>query len=108
MITETLVLLTLGAGLMRIPGLRPLPWIPLAKTLGAGVVAAGVGLVLLHRVPWPVGVAAEGVVYLGLIHVLAPNGPGGLQAFAGAPRDDLRAAIDLGIDRPDLGTGLPD
>jgi hypothetical protein len=102
------VLLALGAGVFRIPGLRPLPWRSLAKTAGAGVVAAGVGLALVDRVPWPVGLATVGVVYVALVHGLSPNGPGGLRAFAGEPHDDLASAIDLGIDRPDLGTGLPE
>jgi hypothetical protein len=48
------------------------------------------------------------VVYVALVHGLSPNGPGGLRAFAGEPHDDLASAIDLGIDRPDLGTGLPE
>lgn len=107
-VTELLVLGVLGVGVMRIPGLRPLPLLALAKTFGAGGVAAAVGLALFGRVPWPVGGAAVGIVYLGLVHVLSPNGPGGLSAFRGDPHDDLAAAIDLGIDRPDLGTGLPD
>jgi O-antigen/teichoic acid export membrane protein len=107
-VTESLVLLALGAGVFRIPGLRPLPWRSLAKTAGAGVVAAGVGLALVDRVPWPVGLATVGVVYVALVHGLSPNGPGGLRAFAGEPHDDLASAIDLGIDRPDLGTGLPE
>ncbi len=107
-ITETIVLVTMGIGVARIPGLRPFPWSGMAKTLGAGLVAAAVGVALLGRAPWPIGVAAIGVVYLILIHVISPNGPGGLRAFAGDPRDDLASAIELGIDRPDLGTGNPD
>ncbi len=107
-ITEVLVLGTLGAGVLRIPGIAPLPWLAMAKTLLAGGVAAGVGWLAFGEVHWVVGLAVTAVVYLGAVHVLAPNGPGGLRAFAGEPRDVLAAAIDEGIDRPDLGTGLPD
>lgn len=105
-ITESLVLLTLGAGVGRIPGLRPLPWAAVAKTFGAGVAAGGVGWALLGRVVWPVGLGTVAVVYLGLVHVLAPNGTGGLRAFGGEPRDDLVAIVDEGYDRPGSGPGL--
>ena len=107
-VTEVLVLIALGAGLLRVPGIAPLPWSAIGRTFLAGAVAGGVGWLLLGRAPWPIGAAAVVVVYLGLVHVLAPNGPGGLRAFAGEPRDGLRAAMEEGIDRPDLGTGLPD
>ena len=102
-ITEALVLMTLGAGVMRIPGLAPLPWGALAKTLLAGGVAGGLGWVLLDRIPWPVGLGAVAVVYLGLVHLLAPNGPGGLRAFAGEPHDDLLSVVEPGRDRPEMG-----
>lgn len=107
-VTEILVLAALGAGLLRVPGVAPLPWRAIITTMAAGAVAAGVGWLFLGRAPWPVGLGAVAVAYLGLIHLFAPNGPGGLRAFAGEPRDGLTAAIDEGIDRPDLGTGLPD
>ena len=37
----------------------------------------------------PIGLATVAVVYVGLIHVSAPNGAGGLRAFAGDPKDEL-------------------
>ncbi len=102
-ITEVFVLAALGAGVMRIPGIGRLPWRAIAKTGAAGLVAGGVGLLLLDRVAWPVGLGAVGLVYVGLIHLVAPNGEGGLRAFAGEPKDELMAAIEEGIDRPELG-----
>jgi O-antigen/teichoic acid export membrane protein len=104
-ITEVLVLAALGAGVVRIPGLRPFPWSPSAKTLGAGGVTGLVGWGISGRMPWPVGLAILGVLYLGLVHLLGPAGPGGLRAFAGEPTDDLGPAIADELDRRNLGTG---
>lgn len=107
-ITEVLVLIALGLGVARIPGLRPFPVGPTVKVGVAGGLTGLVGWAALDRVPWPVGLGAMAVVYIVAIHLLAPNGAGGLRAFAGEPRDDLLAAVEEGIDRPDLGTGMPD
>jgi O-antigen/teichoic acid export membrane protein len=104
-ITESLVLAVLGAGVARIPGLRPFPWIPTAKTLGAGVVTGLAGWAMYDAVPWPLGLAILAVLYLGLVQVLSPNGPGGLRAFAGEPIDDLSPAMADDLDRRNLGTG---
>jgi O-antigen/teichoic acid export membrane protein len=104
-ITEVLVLAALGAGVARIPGLRPFPWMPTVKTLGAGAVTGLAGWVLYHRVPWPVGLAILAVLYLGLVHVLRPSGPGGLRAFAGEPPDDLAPLAVDDLERRNLGTG---
>jgi O-antigen/teichoic acid export membrane protein len=107
-ITEVLVLIALGFGIARIGALRPFPAAPTLKVAFAGVVMALVGWAAYGRIPWPVGLGIMAVVYMTLIHFLAPNGPGGLRAFAGEPHDDLMIAIEEGIDRPDLGTGMPD
>ena len=84
-ITESIVVTVLGVGVMRIPGLRPLPWLATGKVILAGVVAGGLGWGILGRVWWPLGLGAVAVVYLALIHFLSPNGPGGLRGFAGEP-----------------------
>jgi O-antigen/teichoic acid export membrane protein len=106
-ITEVVVLAVLGIGVVRIPGVLPLPWDALAKCFGAGALAGLIGWALLDRIPWPIGAAITAAVYFGLVHVLAVNGPGGLRALGGEPRDDLRAIIDEGIDRPEPGAGMP-
>ncbi len=98
--TEALVLVAIGAGVARIPGLAPYPWRAIGATFGAAGVAGLGGWAVLGRIPWPLGVAVVAVVYLGLIHFLAPNGPGGLRAFGGEPRDDLMAIVEEGLDRP--------
>lgn len=81
-ITEVLVLAILFGGIVRIPGVRPWPTRALARTLlGGALLAAGL-LVLRPLVPWPVLAALSPFVYLGLLHVLAIDGPGGLRVLA--------------------------
>jgi O-antigen/teichoic acid export membrane protein len=106
-VTEVIVLIVLGLGVARISGVLPFPWNPVGKCAVAGVLAGAVGWALLDRVPWPIGGAATGIVYLLAVHLLAVNGPGGLRALGGEPRDDLGTIIDEGIDRPEPGTGMP-
>jgi O-antigen/teichoic acid export membrane protein len=107
-VTELIVLVVLAIGVARIPGVLPFPWDAMAKCAVAGVLSGLVGWALLDRVPWPVGGLVTGLVYLGAVHVLAVNGPGGLMALRGEPRDDLGepaeldTIIDEGIDRPDI------
>lgn len=106
-VTELLVLAVLGAGVVRIPGIRPVAWMPIAKCLLAGALTGATGWALLDRAPWPVAGAVTALVYLGLVHVLRVDGPGGLRALAGEPRDDLGAVIEEGLDRPEPGQGMP-
>ena len=114
-VTEVFVLAVLGFGVARIPGVRPFPLAAMVKCVVAGVVTAFAGWGLLGRVPWPVGGALTALVYLGTAHVLRVNGPGGLRALGGDPRDDLAgderaeldAIIEEGLDRPGPGEGMP-
>ncbi|MGZ6972306.1 MAG: flippase [Acidimicrobiia bacterium] len=106
-ITEGVVLLVLGLGVARIPGVLPFPWAALGKCLAAGALAGVVGWALLDRIPWPIGGAVTALVYLGAVHSMAVNGPGGLRALGGEPRDDLATIIDEGLDRPEPGAGMP-
>jgi O-antigen/teichoic acid export membrane protein len=106
-VTELVVLVVLTLGVIRIPGVLPFPWAALGKCLVAGAVTAAVGWALLGRIPWPVGGAITAAVYFGTVHLLKPNGPGGLKALAGAPRDDLESIIETGLDRPEPGAGMP-
>jgi O-antigen/teichoic acid export membrane protein len=106
-VTEAAVLVVLMWGVARIPGLLPFPWVALGKCAFAGVVAGLVGWALLDRVNWVIGGAATGLVYLAICHFLAVNGPGGLRALGGEPRDDLGAIVDEGADRPEPGMGMP-
>jgi O-antigen/teichoic acid export membrane protein len=106
-VTELVVLVVLGYGVARIPGVLPFPLVAIGKCVVGGVLAGAVGWALLDRVPWPIGGAATAIVYLLTVHLLAPNGPGGLRALGGEPRDDLGAIIDEGLDRPEPGAGMP-
>ncbi len=107
-ITETAVLVALGIGVLRIPGIAPLPVAAMVKTLAAGLISGLLGWASLDRVPWPIGLVGVAVVYLALIHVLSPNGSGGLRAFAGEPPDDAQTAIADDLDQRNLGTGEVD
>lgn len=111
-VTELIVLVVLAVGVTRIPGVLPLPWNGITKCAVAGAVAGLVGWALLDLVPWPIGGAVTGIVYLGAVHLLSVNGPGGLRALAGDPKDDVRDAgtreeldtiVDEGIDKPEIG-----
>ncbi len=88
-ITEVIVATILTVGVLRIPGIRPLPLRAIGKCVVAAVVAFVVGVALLHRVPWPIGGAVMALTYLGLVHVMRVDGPGGLRTLTGDPRDDL-------------------
>jgi O-antigen/teichoic acid export membrane protein len=105
-VTEVLVLALLGFGVARIPGIRPFPWVAVAKCFGAGAGAAAVGLVSLHRIPWPVAGGLCALTYVAIVHFARVDGPGGLRALAGEPRDDLAAVVEEGLDRPEIGGSL--
>ncbi len=106
-VTELIVLIVLTLGVIRIPGVLPFPWAALGKCLVAGALTGAVGWAVLGRIPWPVGGAITAAVYFASVHLFKPNGPGGLRALAGAPRDDLESIIDTGLDRPEPGAGMP-
>jgi O-antigen/teichoic acid export membrane protein len=94
-ITEAVVLVVLALGVARIPGLRPLPVAPVGKCLLAGGLMAAAALLLYGRVPWPLGGAVAGVVYLASVHLLRVDGPGGLLVLAREGRI-VAAAPELG------------
>ncbi len=106
-ITELAVLVVLTLGVIRIPGVLPFPWGALAKCCVAGALTGLVGWALLDRIPWPVAGVITAAFYFGAVHLMKVNGPGGLRALAGEPRDDLEAIIDTGLDRPEPGAGMP-
>lgn len=88
-VTEVLVLAVLGVGVIRIPGIRPLPWVAMGKCSIAAAVAGLTGWALMDRIPWPVAGLAAAAVYLAAVHLIRVDGPGGLHALRGVPRDDL-------------------
>ena len=112
-VTETVVLALLVAGVAAIPGVRPFPIRSIAKCAVAGVLAAGTGWALQLALPWYVAAACTVVVYLGGVHLLSVDGPGGLRALAGDPRGDvdpraaLEAVMEEGLDSPGPTGGMP-
>ena len=88
-VTEVLVLFALGAGVARIPGLRPFPWSPTAKTLGAGAVdrTRRVGDVRPGALAARLAILA--VLYLGARARAAPERTGRSAGVRGEPPDDL-------------------
>ena len=53
----------LAVGVLRIPGIRPLPWVAIGKCAIAATLTGLVGWALIDRIPWPVAgaIAAAGV-----------------------------------------------
>lgn len=97
-ITEVLVLAVLTFGVVRIPGIRPLPWKPIGKCAFAATITFFTGWALLDRIPWPVAGLITGLVYLAIVHFVRVDGPGGLRALQGHPRDDLALPGDGQLD----------
>ena len=80
-ITETVVLGILVVPVSRIAGVRPIPWVPFAKTLAAGAVMAIVVLGLRPVLPWPAVAPLGLVVYLAALHAIRIEGRGGLRSL---------------------------
>lgn len=81
-VTEVLVLGVMFLGVAKVPGVRPWPARALGRTVLAGALL-GAALLLAHPfVPWPVLAVLSPAVYLGLLHGLAVDGPGGLRVLA--------------------------
>lgn len=99
-ITETAVMAVLLSGVARIPGLRPFPWMPIAKCVFAGAVMFAAGEVMLGRVTWPLGGALAGLLYLAVLHVLRVDGPGGLRVLARRINVDIGPSSDE-VSEPD-------
>lgn len=86
--TEVVVLVMLGAATSRVPGVRPLPWGLLLRTVASGAATVAVVLVTRDAMPWYASAVLSGAVYLGAVHVLRVAGPGGLRAV-------LRPEVDV-------------
>ncbi len=80
-ITEVVVLVIMGAGVVRIPGVLPLPWRSLGKIALAGGCTAAVMLFALTAFPWPLAGLAGAAAFLGVLHVTRVDGPGGLRVL---------------------------
>lgn len=80
-VTESMVMAVLGFGVLRIPGIRPLPWLPLLKCAVAGGAMFAAGEAMLGSLPWPVAGLLAGLVYLAVLHVTQVDGRGGLRVL---------------------------
>lgn len=81
-ITEMVVSGVLLAGALRIDGVRPLPIAATTTLPVAAAAMAGVSVVGRLVVPWWAALVGGGLVFLGLLHVMNIDGPGGLRALA--------------------------
>jgi O-antigen/teichoic acid export membrane protein len=81
-ITEVVVLVLLIRPVLRVPGVRPIPWMPFGKSCVAGAVMATVVLGLRSLLPWPAAAVLGAVVYIGALHVIRIDGRGGLRSLA--------------------------
>lgn len=102
-VTELLVLAVLAWGVLRVPGVRPLPARALSKVLLAGAVLAAVLALGSGRVPWFVLAALAPILYLALVHFLRVDGRGGLRTLLRNARIQPIAAEPIRPDRePEL------
>ena len=93
-LTELLVLGVLGVNVLRLPEVRPLPVRGLLGVVVAGGAAAVVLFGLGGHLPWMLVAVIGGLAYLGAIHLLGVDGPGGLRAILGnAPRVPAEPAV---------------
>jgi O-antigen/teichoic acid export membrane protein len=81
-VTELVVVGILVQSVLRVPGVRPIPWMPFGKSAVAGSVMAAVVLGLRGLLPWPAVAVMGGLVYLAALHVIRVDGQGGLRSLA--------------------------
>lgn len=81
-VTETVVSVVLLSGALRVDGVRPLPIAATGKVVVAAAVMASVAAAGRLIVPWWIALTVGGLVFLGLLHVMNIDGPGGLRALA--------------------------
>jgi O-antigen/teichoic acid export membrane protein len=87
--TELIVIGAMTTIILRIPGVRPLPWRSVAIVTLSGAVMAGTTYALTQVVWWPVALLVGVVVYLAALHVLRVDGRGGLRKLWHESRVDL-------------------
>jgi len=102
-ITEAIVFAILLASLSRSPGIVTFPGGVIARTALAGAGMAGVYVVLVQWVPWPGAALVAGAVFLGLLHLLGADGPGGLRGLVRNARFDT-SVVEPGSRAPHTET----
>lgn len=103
-VTEVVVIAVMGWGVLHIRGVRPLPWVPLAKIALSALLTAGAMYGAGRVASWPVVVAVGAAVFLGVLHLLRVDGPGGLRRLLdrelveGAPVSAQAESLALATD----------
>lgn len=87
-ITEIVVMALLFAALSRTRGVVTIPWSVMGRTLAAGAVMVTLYLLVHLVAPWPVAAASAAVAFLGALHLLGADGPGGIPALLRNARFD--------------------
>lgn len=90
--TELIVIGAMTYIIVGIPGIRPFPWKPVVVVTVAGVVLAVTTAALAEILWWPLALVGGIAVYLGALHVLRVDGPGGLRKLWHESRVDLGGA----------------
>jgi O-antigen/teichoic acid export membrane protein len=100
-ITEVVVVIYLLVALRETPGIVSVPWAAMVRTVAAGAAMTGVYLAVARIVPWPGAVVAAGVTFVGVLHLLGADGPGGLPTLLRNARfeQDTESAEDVLIER---------
>jgi O-antigen/teichoic acid export membrane protein len=92
-LTELVVLGILGGAVLRLPAVHPLPLRGIVRIAVAAAAAAMVLFGLNGLLPWLLVAVIGGATYLGALHLLKVDGPGGLRAIIrNAPRVPAEAA----------------
>jgi O-antigen/teichoic acid export membrane protein len=86
LVTEVTVLVMLGTVVLRLHGIRPLPWRLIGLVSLAGAVTFGFVLVQPAPVPWMVTAVLSGGLYLLLLHLSRAHGPRGLWSLVDGAR----------------------
>lgn len=80
-LTEVIVLGLLLVLTARAADVVSVPWAAMARTGVAGAAMAGAYLLAVQLVPWAGAAAVGGLAFLGVLHLLGAEGPGGLPAL---------------------------
>lgn len=88
-ITEVAVAVLLIGAVRRTPGVLSVPWPTIVRVAVAGVAMAAAYVAVVTSFPWPVATGTAAVVFLGSLHLLRVDGPGGLRTLVRNARFDV-------------------
>jgi O-antigen/teichoic acid export membrane protein len=93
--TELIVLAVLVRAVASVPGLGPPPWPVVSRAIGAATGLAATGIVLGLVVPWPVAALGAAAVFVGILHFVGVDGPGGLRVLPRLLREPPARVVDV-------------